>query len=486
MTKRPAAGLAGADGASMARAVAELVESDSTARGARLLRRYAPGFAGRMRRRAVRMDACGTGGGFTLLRDGEAVGCRQDRCRDRGCPRCWHLTVSRHEPTVRAVLDAAVAEGYGVAFVTLTRKADDLDLANPRDTIATMRAAWRRLRQRMRRDQQLAGGWTRLETTWNGKRNRLRCHAHFHVVALTAPGVDADAVGERMARRWLEAVRDEGGAAVERAQDVQLVRPGDDGEVDSGKLRRYILKYTLKPSELTDPAAWGLQAYALHGARLFQSWGDTHGASRSTSPLAEIARRVAAEQDEERARYSVERLSAADVRAIPVGDLRAVVELGRQDCPLFRAWQLAGECLERWERNRGAFDLMDLRDALAACPVTPLTRFLSGLAASVVAEAQLSEQAQDGNPDNQQSEQADRRNQGDARPREFGAVVAPVAVAVAAQDATGGVQDSERNQQRSDCWPRSRADSDQYSAHALRSYQDRSGPRSTWVKPSAL
>lgn len=459
MTKRPAAGLAGADGASMARAVAELVESDSTARGARLLRRYAPGFAGRMRRRAVRMDACGTGAGFTLLRDGEAVGCRQDRCRDRGCPRCWHLTVSRHEPTVRAILDAAVAEGYGVAFVTLTRKADDLDLTDPRDTIATMRAAWRRLRQRMRRDKHLAGGWTRLETTWHGKRDRLRCHAHFHVVALTAPGVDADAVGERMAGRWLEAVRDGGGAAVERAQDVQLVRPGDDGTVDSSKLRRYVLKYTLKPSDLTDPAAWGLQAYALHGARLFQAWGETHGASRSTSALAEIARRVAAEQAAERARFSVERLSVADVWSIPIGDLRGVVELGRKDCPLFRAWQLAGECLERWERDRGAFDLMDLRDALASCPVTPSTRFLSGLSASVAADSQLADQAQDGNPDNQQPEQADRCDQGNARPGELGAVVLPVAVAVAAQDATGGVQDAKGNQQRSDCGPRARADS---------------------------
>jgi hypothetical protein len=363
----------------MAFRVARLL--DEPEGGARLLKRYAPGLAGRLRRRAVRMEACGTGGGYTLLKDGVAVGCRSDRCRDRGCARCWHLTVSRHEPVVRAILDRAVAAGYGVAFVTLTRSVDELAAVDPRQSIATTREAWRRVRQRMRRYRDLAGGWTRLETTWHGKRGALRCHAHFHVVALTAPGVDADAVGRRLAARWIESVQDGGGAAVERAQDVQLVRPGEDGDVDTQKVRRYVLKYTLKPSELTDPIAWGFQQHALAGARLFQGWGECHRASRASSELAGICRDVLAERDAERERFTVERIPASAVWKIPPGDLRSVVELGRKDCPLFYAWKAAGEAVERWERDRGVYDLMDARDALSACPVTEGTRFLLALAA---------------------------------------------------------------------------------------------------------
>jgi len=283
-----------------------------------VVRRYAT--------RADDIDRCGASHWLRTL-DGAADRWQPSRCRDRMCARCWGMAAARRERDVAAMIDVAREHGARLAFITLTlavpgweggrRRAPD-----PRAAVDQVLEAWRMLRQRSRRDAVIMGGWRRLEVTWrrprrakSGRAERVRAHAHLHCVVLVAGDASVAEVRDATVGRWIAAVAELGGRAIDQAQDVDRV----DNEAQT---RRYLLKYLQKVDEYhAEPAIAGLAAHTLRARQLVAPFGCAHGSS--AHPLAPELGDVRAAARAERARYGAATIGGAvgvDMRACTAAD----------------------------------------------------------------------------------------------------------------------------------------------------------------------
>ena len=182
-------------------------------------------------------------------------------CRVRHCPVCqWRRSLmwqARFYQSLPAIQQAHPTARW--LFLTLTVR--NCPVANLRDTLRGMNAAWKRLIERT--EFQPVLGWVRTTEVTRGRDGSA--HPHFHVLLMVPPSMLSGVHYVKQARwvaLWQEVARLDYTPVV----DIRTVKYRKGGKKDDADplagLRAAAaetLKYSVKPSDMIKDPAWFLE-----------------------------------------------------------------------------------------------------------------------------------------------------------------------------------------------------------------------------------
>lgn len=194
-------------------------------------------------------------------------------CRVRHCPVCqWRRSLMWQARFYQAL--PAIQEAHPAArwlFLTLTvRNCPVSELAG---TLTAMNAGWQRLKDR--KEFRLVTGWVRTTEVTRGRDGSA--HPHFHALLMVPPSM-LSGVNYVKQSRWVELWQESMRLDYAPVVDVRAVKdkaPKGEGALFAG-LRGAVaetLKYSVKPSDMTDDPAWFLEMTKQVHKRRFVATG---------------------------------------------------------------------------------------------------------------------------------------------------------------------------------------------------------------------
>lgn len=232
-------------------------------------------------RQVGRLETCSSWLLFRRILDtgtGEIVQKLQnsDFCRVRICPVCqWRRTLM-YQARFLSRIDE-VLQGKKLAFLFLTLTVRNCPITELRSTLGTMREAWKRLT--LRREFGIVEGWVRKTEVTRGKDGSA--HPHYHCLLVVPPGYFSGKSYMKTAR-WVQIWRESLRADYDPICDVRRVRKVED-------IRREVLKYVTKPSDLASEASWTAEyVRQVHHLRFIDSGGILKGIFRDERDKSEL------------------------------------------------------------------------------------------------------------------------------------------------------------------------------------------------------
>ena len=187
-------------------------------------------------------------------------------CRVRYCPICqWRRSLLWRAKFYQA-LPKILAEKPTARFIFLTLTVENCRVETLRETLQGMNKAWNRFR--LRKEFSGVMGWVRTTEVTRENDDPKRgfkarpnyCHPHFHCLLMVpASYFSRDYVPKK---EWAEAWRGALRADYTPVVDVRTVKPKKQktADVDASSLPRAgvieTLKYSVKPSDMTDAPEW--------------------------------------------------------------------------------------------------------------------------------------------------------------------------------------------------------------------------------------
>lgn len=179
------------------------------------------------------------------------------RCKSRACPRCsqFRAWATMHRARV------LIARMDSPRFTTLTARSNDQSL---RSQMQFLKSAFTKLRRSQIWKDHVDGGIYTWEITWNAETKQW--HPHLHAV------IDGKYFHQRhLLAAWEKCLKDSAGVHIRKVNSTT-------------QAARYISSYITKSSSIanlpdTKIFEW---AHAIHGLRLFQPFGNLHGAALGT------------------------------------------------------------------------------------------------------------------------------------------------------------------------------------------------------------
>jgi len=200
-------------------------------------------------------------------------------CRVRNCPNCqWRRTLMWAARFYQAL--PGLVEQYPKArwlFLTLTAR--NCDVGDLGGELTNMNAAWQRLKER----REFAGpvlGWIRTTEVTRGSDGSA--HPHFHVLLMVRPSYFRGQSYVSQAR-WVELWQQAGRLGYSPVVDVRTVKPRaiKPGQAPAAAeanglhgVVAEVLKYAVKPCDMTADSAWFLElTRQIHRRRFIASGG---------------------------------------------------------------------------------------------------------------------------------------------------------------------------------------------------------------------
>jgi len=180
-------------------------------------------------------------------------------CRVRYCPICqWRRSLLWRAKFYQA-LPKILAEKPTARFIFLTLTVENCRVENLRETLQSMGKSWKRLIKR----KEFSGilGWVRTTEVTREKARPGYAHPHFHCL-LMVPSSYFKGGAYVKKTAWAEAWRGALRAEYTPVVDVRTVKPKEQKsvDVDASSLPRAgvieTLKYSVKPSDMTDAPEW--------------------------------------------------------------------------------------------------------------------------------------------------------------------------------------------------------------------------------------
>lgn len=180
-------------------------------------------------------------------------------CRVRYCPICqWRRSLLWRAKFYQA-LPKILAEKPTARFIFLTLTVENCRVENLRETLQDMNKAWNRFR--LRKEFSGVIGWVRTTEVTREKARPGYAHPHFHCL-LMVPSSYFKGGAYVKKTAWAEAWRGALRADYTPVVDVRTVKPKEQKTVDAdaSSLPRAgvieTLKYSVKPSDMTDAPRW--------------------------------------------------------------------------------------------------------------------------------------------------------------------------------------------------------------------------------------
>lgn len=197
-------------------------------------------------------------------------------CRVRHCPVCqWRRSLmwqARFYQSLPAIQEAHPKARW--LFLTLTVRNCPVDQLG--DTLTAMNAGWQRLKDR--KDFKPVTGWVRTTEVTRGRDGSA--HPHFHALLMVPPSMFAKNYVKqaRWVELWQEAMRLDYTPVVDvRAVKSKAPKEGQsEAEAAAAALQNAVaetLKYSVKPSDMTDDPAWFLEMTKQVHKRRFVATG---------------------------------------------------------------------------------------------------------------------------------------------------------------------------------------------------------------------
>ena len=232
-------------------------------------------------RYAARMNACSGVLRFGWVDDPETgetrLRLREARfCRVRYCTTCqWRrslMWLARFYQSLPAIQQAHPKARW--LFLTLTVR--NCPVGQLGETLTAMNAAWNRLRGR--KEFRPVLGWVRTTEVTRGRDGSA--HPHFHALLMVPPSMFAKNYVKqaRWVELWQEAMRLDYAPVVDvRAVKSKAPKEGQtEAEASAVALQKAVaetLKYSVKPSDMTDDPAWFLEMTKQVHKRRFVATG---------------------------------------------------------------------------------------------------------------------------------------------------------------------------------------------------------------------
>lgn len=180
-------------------------------------------------------------------------------CRVRYCPICqWRRSLLWRAKFYQA-LPKILAEKPTARFIFLTLTVENCRVENLRETLQSMSTAWRRFV--LRKEFSGVIGWVRTTEVTREKARPGYAHPHFHCLLMVPSWYFSGARYVKQAE-WAEAWRGALRADYTPVVDVRTVKPKKQKttDADASSLPRAgvieTLKYSVKPSDMTDAPEW--------------------------------------------------------------------------------------------------------------------------------------------------------------------------------------------------------------------------------------
>lgn len=240
----------------------------------------------RHRKKAGRMKHCGEFLRFGLFDNGqdelELHLTKANFCRVRYCPICeWRKSLlwkSRFYNALPEILGKAPT----ARWIFLTFTVQNCEITDLRKTIQSMNTAWNRIVKHTVFENII--GWVRKVEITRSKDGTA--HPHFHVVAMVRPSYFTGH-GYIKQAEWVAAWRKAARLDYDPVVDVRIVKrknAEDNGPADAGI--KEVLKYSVKPSDMTQDLQWFLtMAEQTHRLRFIATGGLLKDILKDDEPL---------------------------------------------------------------------------------------------------------------------------------------------------------------------------------------------------------
>lgn len=238
--------------------------------------------AAEFERYAARMAECGgvlRFGWVTAPATGEtALKLREAHfCRVRNCPVCQWRRSLMWQARFYQSLPVIAQENPKARWIFLTLTVRNCSISELGDTLTAMNAAWQRLIKR--REFQPVLGWVRTTEVTRGADGSA--HPHFHALMMVPPSMLSGTNYVKQGR-WVELWRDCMRLDYEPVVDVRAVKERapeasqTPSQARGASLQRAVaetLKYSVKPSDMTDDPEWFLELTRQTHKRRFVATG---------------------------------------------------------------------------------------------------------------------------------------------------------------------------------------------------------------------
>lgn len=177
-------------------------------------------------------------------------------CRVRYCPTCqWRRSLMQQARFMKS-LPAILEQHPRHRWLLLTLTVQNCPIVELRDTLQAMNKSWHRLIKRP--EFRLVSGWIRSTEVTRGKDGTA--HPHFHCLLMVPPRMltgKAYVTQSRWTELWQECARLDYKPVV----DVRAVRGKKSDKSQNAGITGAVevLKYAVKPSDMTDDAGWFLE-----------------------------------------------------------------------------------------------------------------------------------------------------------------------------------------------------------------------------------
>lgn len=191
-------------------------------------------------------------------------------CRLRHCPVCQWRRMLMWQARFYQSLPKLVSEHPKARWLFLTLTVRNCSITELGDTLTAMNTAWQRFIKRQ--DFKPVLGWVRTTEVTRAKDGTA--HPHFHCLLMVPPSM-LGGVNYVKQARWVELWRDCLRADYLPVVDVRVVKTRD-GQDSGDALQaavRETLKYSVKPSDMTDEPQWFLELTRQTHKRRFVAAG---------------------------------------------------------------------------------------------------------------------------------------------------------------------------------------------------------------------
>lgn len=222
-------------------------------------------------------------------------------CRVRYCPTCqWRRSLMQQARFLQAL--PAITEQYPRhRWVLLTLTVRNCSIHELRDTLQNMNKSWKRLIKRP--EFRLVDGWIRSTEVTRGKDGSA--HPHFHCLLMVPPRMLTGKAYVTQSR-WTELWQECSKLDYKPVVDVRVVRDrkqkSDQSQNQNSGVIGAIetLKYSVKPSDMTDDPDWFLElTRQTHKLRFLAAGGVLKAAIRDTEKSSDAEMVHAGDADAE-------------------------------------------------------------------------------------------------------------------------------------------------------------------------------------------